>query len=161
MTDDMFYNEDCITGARTHIPDGSVDLIICDPPYGIDGADLDKHYSRNEGFVVDGYVDVPGSEYAGFSSDWIKEASRILRPGGSIYIVSGYTNLHHILNALHSTDLTEVNHIIWKYNFGVFTSKKYVSSHYHILYWRKPGGTPTFNTYCRFGDSEHCQDGSS
>ncbi len=156
-----FYNEDCIEGSKKHIRDNSVDLIICDPPYGIDGSHLDKHYNRNEEFVVDGYVDVPQEQYGDFSNQWINEAARILRPGGSIYVVSGYTNLHHVLNALHSTNLIEINHIIWKYNFGVYTSKKYVSSHYHILYWQKPGGTPTFNTYCRYGDSEYNDDGGS
>lgn len=155
------YNEDCVEGARRHIADGTVDLILTDPPYGIGGDKLDKHYNRDESFVVGGYVEVPEGEYGEFSREWIGEAVRILRPGGSIYIVSGYTNLHHVLNALHSTDLYEVNHLIWKYNFGVHTTKKYVSSHYHILFWQKPGGAPTFNTYCRYGDSETGQNGSS
>ena len=39
-----FYNEDCITGAPKYIDDNSVDLIITDPPYGIKGDKLDKHY---------------------------------------------------------------------------------------------------------------------
>jgi len=149
-----FYNEDCIEGCRRHIPDGSVDLIITDPPYGIGGDKLHKHYNRDESYVVDGYIEVPAKVYGKFSRDWIAEAERILRPGGQIYVVSGYTNLHHILNALHETKLREVNHIIWKYNFGVYTKTKYVSSHYHILYWAKPGGKRTFNTGCRFGLQE-------
>ena len=161
MTGLRLFNEDCISGSKKHIEDNSIDLIISDPPYGIEGNKLDKHYNRDESFVVDGYVDIPESEYEEFSLRWIKEASRILRPGGSIYVVSGYTNLHHVLNALHSTDLVEMNHLIWKYNFGVHTTKKYVSSHYHILFWQKPKGIPTFNTYCRYGDSERGEDSSS
>ena len=161
MNFNVIYNEDCIEGAKHHIHDGSIDLIITDPPYGIDGAHLDKHYNRNENYVVDGYIDVPKADYGIFSEKWISECARILRPGGSVYIVSGYTNLHHILNALHSTELEEINHIIWKYNFGVYTRNKFVSSHYHILFWQKPGGVPTFNTFCRFGDSEKSENGSS
>jgi DNA modification methylase len=148
------YNEDCILGAKKYIKDDTVDLIISDPPYGIEGDKLDKHYNRNENYVIGGYVDVPLSEYKDFSIQWINEAARILKPGGSIYIVSGYTNLHHVLNALHSTNLMEINHLIWKYNFGVHTKNKFVSSHYHILFWQKPRGSPTFNTFCRYGDSE-------
>lgn len=30
---DKIYNEDCLVGMQ-HIPDGSVDCIICDLPYG-------------------------------------------------------------------------------------------------------------------------------
>jgi site-specific DNA-methyltransferase (adenine-specific) len=149
-----FFNEDCIQGCKRHIPDESVDLIITDPPYGIKGDQLHRHYNRKESFVIDGYVEVPADQYAAFSLKWIAQAERILRPGGSVYILSGYTNLIDILNALKATSLREVNHIIWKYNFGVYTRNKYISSHYHILYYVKPGGKPTFNTYCRYGAGE-------
>lgn len=156
-----FYNGDCISGAAEHIPDNSFDLIITDPPYGIEGDKLQKHYNRKEEFVVDGYVEIPQAEYAAFSMQWIKQAERVLRPGGSIYIISGYTNLIDILNALHNTRLKEINHIIWKYNFGVFTRQKYVSSHYHILFYEKPGGNRTFNLESRFGLVEKTDDDRS
>jgi site-specific DNA-methyltransferase (adenine-specific) len=156
-----FYNKDCITGAKKHIPENTVDLIITDPPYGIDGDKLHKHYNRNEDHVIDGYVEVPAAEYEKFSEDWIKEAARILKPGGSIYIVSGYTNLFYILKALRKTSLKELNHIIWKYNFGVYTKTKYVSSHYHILYYVKPGAKHTFNTFSRYEALEKTDSGGS
>jgi len=155
------YNCDCVLGAKEHIKDNSVDLIVCDPPYGINGDNLDKHYNRNENPVIGGYVEVPAEKYAEFSRDWIKEAERILKPGGSMYIVSGYTNLRHILNALSETKLQEINHIIWKYNFGVYTSQKFISSHYHILFYTKGGGKRTFNTYAFFGDNEKSANGGS
>ena len=157
----MFYNEDCITGAQKHLKDNSIDLIVCDPPFGINGHRLNKHYNRDENNVLDGYVDVPENEYAEFSRQWINEAERVLRPGGSIYIVSGYSNLRHILNALSDTNLKEVNHLIWKYNFGVYTSKKYISSHYHILYCIKKGGHVTFNKNAFYADSKKTAQGGS
>ncbi len=155
----IFFNEDCITGSKIHFPDNSVDLIITDPPYGINGDTLHKHYNRKEEYVIDGYVEIPQKEYAFFSKEWIKQAERILKPGGSIYIVSGYTNLIDILNALRETSLKEINHIIWKYNFGVYTKQKYISSHYHILFYAKPGAKHTFNTFCRFGPTEKVDSG--
>ena len=157
MQQDSFYNLyccDCIKGAEEHLPDNSVDLIITDPPYGIEGDQLHRHYHRNENMVIDGYVEVPRNKYPAFSLAWISQAERVLRPGGSIYIVSGHTNLLDILNALKNTTLEERNHIIWKYNFGVFTSKKYITSHYHILYYIKPGGKVTYNTHARYGSQE-------
>jgi site-specific DNA-methyltransferase (adenine-specific) len=156
-----FYNGDCISGAARYIPDGSVDLIITDPPYGIKGDTLHKHYNRDEKFVVDGYVEIPLEGYGEFSLQWIQEAERVLKPGGSLYIISGYTNLCHILNALQTTRLTELNHIIWKYSFGVFTRRKFVSSHYHILFYEKPGGRRTFNLESRYGLGEKHGDGRS
>jgi site-specific DNA-methyltransferase (adenine-specific) len=151
------YNQSCIEGMREHVADNSIDLIFTDPPYGIKGDELDVHYHRDESKVVPGYVDVPLSEYAKFSMDWIRECERVLRPGGSMYIVSGYTNLHHILNALHVTDLEEINHIIAKYSFGVSTKNKFVSSHYHVLFWQKPdrgSKKRTFNSNYKYTDQK-------
>jgi site-specific DNA-methyltransferase (adenine-specific) len=141
---------------REHVADDTVDLIFTDPPYGIAGDQLDTHYNRDDTKVIPGYVDVPMDTYGSWCKDWIQECERVLRPGGSMYIVSGYTNLHHILNALHSTNLIEINHIIAQYSFGVYTKKKFVSSHYHVLFWSKPETSKqkrTFNTHCRFGDT--------
>ncbi|MCH7495224.1 MAG: site-specific DNA-methyltransferase [Candidatus Marinimicrobia bacterium] len=155
------YNMDCIEGAKTHLADNSIDLILTDPPYGIEGQFLHKHYNRDENNVLDGYIEIPQEDYEKFSEKWIAQAERVLRPGGSIYIVSGYTNLRHILNALAATSLKEVNHIIWKYNFGVYTKNKYISSHYHILFYEKPGGNRTFNKYTRYGSDEYFSDKKS
>ncbi|HEV2262074.1 MAG TPA: site-specific DNA-methyltransferase [Candidatus Rubrimentiphilum sp.] len=146
----QLFNEDCVRGAIAHIADASIDLIVTDPPYGIDGDRLHRHYNRDERFVVDGYVEVDAAAYGAFSRGWILQAERVLRPGGQLYVVSGYTNLWAVLEALRATKLREVNHIIWKYNFGVYTSAKFVSSHYHILYYAKPGGRRTFNAQARF-----------
>ncbi len=157
----MFYNIDCIEGAKKYLKDNSIDLIITDPPYGIEGDKLHRHYNRDESKVIDGYVEIPKEEYPEFTMQWIKEAERVLKPGGSIYIVSGYTNLIHILNALQTTRLKELNHIIWKYNFGVYTKNKFISSHYHILLYTKPGKKHTFNTYAFYADFEKDDDGSS
>ena len=151
------YNQSCVEGMREHVADNSIDLIFTDPPYGIKGDELDVHYHRDESKVVPGYVDVPLSEYAKFSLDWIKECERVLRPGGSMYIVSGYTNLHHVLNALHATGLEEINHIIAKYSFGVSTKNKFVSSHYHVLFWQKPDRgrqKRTFNSNYKYTDQK-------
>lgn len=146
----LLVHDDCVKGALRHLADESVDLIICDPPYGIEGDRLHRHYNRDERFVIDGYVEVEKTRYNAFSRAWIAQAERVLRPGGQIYIVSGYTNLYDVLDALRATSLVEINHVIWKYNFGVYTSTKFVSSHYHILYYAKPGARRTFNLQARF-----------
>ena len=63
-----FYHSDCIEGARKHLEEGSIDLIVTDPPYGIGGGDLHKHYNRKEEFVVDGYIEVPKEDYPELAS---------------------------------------------------------------------------------------------
>jgi site-specific DNA-methyltransferase (adenine-specific) len=161
LSQGVLYNEDCVGGAARYIPDGTVDLIVTDPPYGIEGDFLHRHYNRNEDYVASGYVEIPWDRYGEFSRKWIIEAERVLRPGGSLYIVSGYTNLSYILDALRDTQLQEINHLIWRYSFGVFTRRKYVSSHYHILFYEKQGGRRTFHTEARYGLHEQTSDGRS
>lgn len=157
MSKYFVYNKCCISGMKENVKNESVDLIFTDPPYGIDGDKIDVVYHRDESHVIPGYVEVPISEYRQFTENWINQAERVLRPGGSIYIVSGYTNLHHILNALHKTNLKEINHIIAKYSFGVSTKNKWVSSHYHVLFWAKPNKGQlkrTFNSNWKYEDQK-------
>jgi len=150
-----FYNEDCIAGAREHIGDGEVDLMITDPPFGIHGDKISRMYARKSEFVTKGYIEVAKENYLEFSNNWVREAERILRPGGQIYVVSGYTNLPEVLMALRGAGLKEVNHLIWKYNFGPYTKNKFVSSHYHVLLYEKKGkGKRTFNRNCRYTESK-------
>ena len=92
----QLYPLDCIHGARKFIENDSIDLIITDPPYGIKANQLHKHYHRREDSVLDGYVEIPIEHYPVFSKEWITEAERVLRPGGSLYVISGYSNLSDI-----------------------------------------------------------------
>ena len=148
------YNEDCITGCAKHFSDETADLIVCDPPFGIEESTFDKHYFRDETKVLDGYQEAPDDYYL-FSKMWLEQAKRILKDTGSMYVVSGWSNLPDLLKAVEDVGFYTINHIIWKYNFGVHASKKFVSSHYHILYLKKKKNSKvTFNTNCRFGSSE-------
>lgn len=87
-----------------------------------------------------------------------------MKSNASLYLVSGWSNLGSVLTALDRINFHVINHIIWKYNFGVYTKRKFVSSHYHILYatkWSKKQAKPTFNTYCRFDKDDKNENGGS
>lgn len=154
------WNEECITGAK-NIKDKSVDLIICDPPFGINESKFDNLYKRDKSNVIDGYVEAPNN-YDKFTLDWMTECVRILKDNGSMYIISGWTNLSSFYKAISVLNLYEVNHIIWKYNFGVNTKTKYVSSHYHIFYLTKSKNVKKiFNSNSRFTQLDKDSDGGS
>jgi site-specific DNA-methyltransferase (adenine-specific) len=127
------------------IPDRSIDLIITDPPFAIDFKAQRLNYNRTGSNVIEGYQEILPEEYADFTRRWIEEASRILSPTGSMYIFSGWNRLRDILEGIDSAGLFTINHLIWKYQFGVFTKKKYVTSHYHILFVTKNKKNYTFN----------------
>lgn len=154
------YAEDCID-EKKKIKDGTVHLGIYDPPFGIGEIDFDKHYKRDSSNVIKGYKEAPDN-YEQWTHLWLTEAKRVLNENGSMYIIMGHSNLRHVLNAAHNLGLHEINHLIWKYNFGVYTKKKYVTSHYHILHYSKSKkAKTTFNLNCRFGSQEKNQKGGS
>ncbi len=127
------------------IPDETIDLIITDPPFAIDFKAKRNNYNRTPERVLEGYNEIPKEKYYDFSFDWMTQAFRILKPTGSMFVFSGWTNLKDILNAIDNVGFITINHIIWKYQFGVFTQKKFVTSHYHILFVVKDEGKYKFN----------------
>lgn len=149
-------NKDCIEGLD-EFEDESINLFICDPPFGIEESNFDKHYKRDTACVSKGYKEAP-VEYEKWCTEWLSLAKKKLKPNGTIYVISGWTKLCEVLNAIKNAQLYQINHCIWKYNFGVNTTKKYVSSHYHILMLSNTK-TPKFNSYCRFGPQDTLPDG--
>lgn len=127
------------------VPAGSVDLIVTDPPFAIEFKAQRMNYNRTGSNVIEGYREIPGEDYAGFTRAWMEEAFRALSPHGSLYVFSGWNRLIDVLQGLEEAGFCTVNHIIWKYQFGVFTRKKYVTSHYHILFAVKDPKNYTFH----------------
>lgn len=148
------HNECCIANAAKRFGAGSIPLIISDAPFGIREGKLGSQYNRDESLVFEGYVEAP-ADYGKFCRDWVDQAAYILEPHGSMYLISGWSNYHHLLKAVHDLKLNCINEIIWKFQFGVYTRRKFVSSHYNVLFVSKsPKAKPTFNTNARYADDE-------
>lgn len=135
------YMMDCIEGMK-QLPNEIVDLIIADPPFGLDFDGGKKksrgNYNRNPDFVVPGYREVHRDKpYYDFSIDWMIQAERVLKPEGSMYTFSCWGNLQHVLDAADDLGLFLRNHLIWYRTFGVYTSVRWTTSHYHILHFTK------------------------
>jgi len=154
------YNIDCIEGMK-HIPNNMIDLVITDPPFAIDFKAKRNNYHRTATRVLEGYNEIPKEEYHSFTVKWMKEVYRVLRESGSMYVFSGWNNLKDILTAIDELGFITINHIIWKYQFGVVTKRKFVTSHYHCLYVCKNDEKRKFLPYSRYGKEEDDEDGSS
>ncbi len=149
----MLYNEDCLTAVKK-IYDESVDLIITDPPFALDYKKKKANYNRLTENLIDGYVDVPADKYREFCLKWIKQAYRVLNKNGAMYVFSGFSHLEDVLYALRISGFYTINQLIWKYNFGVYTKNKYVTSHYNILYVAKKPNGHKFNREAFFADGD-------
>lgn len=148
---DKCYNLDCRLGLE-QLPNESIDTIITDCPFAIkNGSAHTENYNRNGDNVMEGYQEIPIEEYASFSEAWISGSYRVLTKKGTLCIVSSWTNQREILNAIHKNHFYLQNQLIFKYNFGLFTKKKLVSSHYNIFICSKHKTDYTFNKlnwYC-------------
>jgi site-specific DNA-methyltransferase (adenine-specific) len=155
----QIYNMDCIEG-MSYIGENEIDLIITDPPFGINFKTLKSNYNRTNSNVIEGYIEISKKDYYNFTIEWMKEAYRILKETGSMYVFSGWNNLKEILISLDEVGFITVNHIIWKYQFGVFTKRKFTTSHYHILYVCKNDKKRKFFPYVRYSPDEVDENGN-
>lgn len=154
------YNMNCIEGMKL-IKNNKIDLIVTDPPFAIDFKATKQNYNRTASRVIQGYNEIKAEDYYDFTYDWMKECFRILKESGSMYVFSGWNNLKDILTALDDVGFITINHIIWKYQFGVVTAKKFVTSHYHCLYVCKNEKKRKFYSYTRFTKNSKTEEGRS
>ena len=154
------YNCDCIQGMKS-VPKNKIDLVITDPPFAINFRAKKANYNRKQSHVLEGYNEISAENYYDFTLEWMSQVHRILKESGSMYLFSGWNNLKEILMAIDDVGVHLVNHIIWKYQFGVVTKNKYVTSHYHCLYVCKNEKKRKFFPFKRFSKNAKSEDGHS
>ena len=143
INQDTVIFEDCILGMEKMPPD-CVDLVVADPPFGIDFSGKDSAYNRDINHVIDSYQEIK-TNYPIFTENWMALLQKIMKPHATAYVFSGWNHLEDVLRGARLCGLTTINHLIWKYQFGVFTKKKYVTSHYHVLMFVKDSKQYYFN----------------
>ena len=111
------------------LPDESIQLIICDPPYNIMLADWDNH---------ENYID--------WAEVWLSEAERVLKPTGNIAIFGGLQyqgeagsgDLISIINHMRqASNMLLANLIIWNYPNGMSAQRFFANRHEEIAWFAK------------------------
>lgn len=140
------------------LPDRSFQLIYIDPPFN-----TGKVQSRQSlktvrtdapvagsrvGFQGQTYETVRGkvtayndsfSDYWGFLEPRLEEAWRLLAPSGTLYLHLDYREVHYakvLLDALFGRDCF-LNEIIWAYDYGGRSKRKWPAKHDNILVYVK------------------------
>jgi len=93
------FNDDCVEGMK-NISAKSVDLVITDPPFGIEFKAKRENYNRKGSRVLEGYNEVQENDYLTFTHNWMSEVKRVLKASGSRFVFSGWNNLKDILITL-------------------------------------------------------------
>src|SRR5690242_17883917 len=111
------------------IPDESVQLIVCDPPYNIRLAHWDEH-----------------ADYLAWATKWLAEAERVLAPTGSLALFGG---LQYQAEAGSGDLLTLIQHlrqngsmllanlIVWNYPNGMSAQRFFANRHEEIAWFGK------------------------
>ncbi len=146
---DTIIQDDCVA-AMAALPDGCVDLTFADPPYNMQlGGDL----FRPEGGRVDAVDDDwdkfdTFADYDRFTRAWLKEARRILKPDGTLWVIGSYHNIYRVGAALQDAGYWILNDIIWRKSNPMpnFRGTRFTNAH-ETLIWasRSENSRYTFN----------------
>jgi len=126
----------------SRLPAGSVDMIFADPPYNLQlGGDL----FRPEGGRVDAVDDdwdkfSSFAAYDEFTRAWLKEARRILKPNGTLWVIGSYHNIFRVGAALQDEGFWILNDIIWRKANPMpnFRGTRFTNAH-ETLIWASRG----------------------
>ncbi|HQP07836.1 MAG TPA: site-specific DNA-methyltransferase [Anaerolineaceae bacterium] len=145
------------------MPDACIDLIYIDPPFNTGKQQTRLHLKTEQsetgdrtGFQGKRYqtVKVGSRSYTDMYDDYIafleprlQQAHRVLKPHGSLYFHIDYREVHYCKVLLDQVFGREsfINEIIWAYDYGARTRKKWPPKHDNILWYAKDPQQYTFN----------------
>ncbi len=141
----------------------TVDLVYIDPPFNtgrvqgrtqlrtIQAEDGDRTGFQGKRYQT---LRVGSRQYADFFDDYLAfleprlvEAHRVLKAQGSLYFHIDYREVHYckvLLDAIFGRE-SFINEIIWAYDYGARTKKKWPPKHDNILWYAKDPEHYTFN----------------
>ena len=136
------------------LPDGCVDLVYSDPPFGTQKKQQRVLVQSKGGFggdreVIGEYGSFEDSfdDYIGFMRPRLEQAHRVLKPTGSIYIHLDYHEVHYVKVLMDEIwgRKNFLGEIIWQYEWGAKSKRKWSAKHDNILYYAKDIKSYTFN----------------
>ncbi len=140
---------DCIA-AMAALPDASVDMVFADPPYNLQlGGDLFRPEGGRVDAVDDDWDKFDTFEaYDSFTRAWLKEARRILKPNGTLWVIGSYHNIFRCGAALQDLGYWILNDIVWRKSNPMpnFRGTRFTNAH-ETLIWasRSEDSRYTFN----------------
>ena len=115
------------------IPDDSVDLVIADPPYNLGprfaGA---PNWTRDPEWIV-------------WCREWLRECTRVLRPGGAIFVFGIHHYACYLQVEMYELGLTYRRQLIWFYENGFSRSTRMPSTQYEPILWFTKGDGFTYH----------------
>ena len=131
---------DCIA-AMAALPDASVDMVFADPPYNLQlGGDLFRPEGGRVDAVDDDWDKFDTFEaYDNFTRAWLKEARRILKPNGTLWVIGSYHNIFRCGAALQDLGYWILNDIVWRKSNPMpnFRGTRFTNAHETLIWASK------------------------
>ena len=138
-TNGKLFLGDSIQWLKT-LDNESVELIFADPPYNIKKANWDNFDSQEN--------------YIKWSIEWIKEASRVLKKDGSLY-VCGFSEILSDIKHPAMLFFKSCKWLIWSYKNKANLGHDWGRSHESIIHFRKIKKTILNTDYIRIPYGKH------
>ena len=146
---DIVIEGDCLAELKK-LPAASVDLVFADPPYNLQ---LGGNLSRPDHSAVAGVEDDwdkfdSFAAYDAFSTAWLTEARRILKPDGALWVIGSYHNIYRLGRIIQDLDFWMLNDVVWRKTNPMpnFRGRRFTNAH-ETLIWaaRSQESRHTFN----------------
>jgi len=132
---------DCVA-AMASLPAASVDLVFADPPYNLQ---LGGELSRPDGSQVDAVTDAwdrfdSFAAYDAFTTAWLTEARRVLKPNGGLWVIGSYHNIFRVGALVQDLGFWILNDIVWRKANPMpnFKGTRFTNAH-ETLIWASMG----------------------
>jgi len=112
---------DALIALRECIGDSSVDLVFADPPYNIG-----KQFANS----ADKWASI--EDYVDWCKTWLRECIRVLRPNGSLYVMTS-TQAMPYLDIFLREEVTILSRVVWHYDSSGVQARKYFGSLYEPI----------------------------
>jgi len=120
------------------IPSKSVDLIFADPPYNLQLKDTLYRPDQTSVEAVTEKWDKFNNykEYDTFTISWLKESKRILKDGGSLWVIGSYHNILRTGALIQNLGFWILNDIIWHKTNPMpnFRGTRFTNAHETLLW---------------------------
>ncbi len=132
------------------LPDNSIDLVFADPPYNLQ---LEGALHRPNNSKVDAVTDEwdqfdSFAAYDEFSSLWLEECRRVLKPDGALWVIGSYHNIFRVGAKLQDLGFWILNDIVWRKTNPMpnFKGTRFCNAHETLIWASKSQKSrPTFN----------------